>query len=277
MFDLQIDLPISQHRLDEYYGLWCYEPSRFRLFSEMISRADISQHQKSQVSSTLKYVSQSDGKSVALVLLAGSLMKQQSSMGGTSTIQARRDLRSAAMDPKVTGIILAIDSPGGTVAGTYDLAADVWEARKRKPVFAQIEDLGASAAYWVASQCTEIYANAPTAWVGSVGTIYAVYDESAKAEREGVKPVILTTGDMKGFAHPGTQITSEQIAFFQSLINEGQTYFDAAIARGRGTSVAKNSRVKSGGVFTAAEAVDLGLIDGIQSIEKTLSLFERDK
>src|SRR5581483_9650939 len=109
----------------------------------------------------------------------GMLMKGQSSMGGTSTVMARRDIRQAVADQDVAGILLAIDSPGGTVAGTDDLAAEVRQARTSKPVWAAIDDLGASAAYWVASQTQRVTVNSPTALVGSIGTLQVIRDLSA--------------------------------------------------------------------------------------------------
>src|SRR5690606_31819803 len=127
----------------------------------------------------------------------GAMTKQGSSFGGASTVRTRRAIRSAAADKSVSAIMLLIDSPGGSVSGTSDLADDVANAKKKKPVYAYIEDTCCSAAYWVASQCSAIYAN-PTAIVGSIGTYMVVADYSRMAENAGVKVHCISTGKYKG-------------------------------------------------------------------------------
>jgi signal peptide peptidase SppA len=204
-------------------------------------------------------------------------MKQQPSMGGTSTVRLRRDIRSAASDPNVSGIMLAVESPGGSAAGMLDLANEVRAARRQKPVWAQIEDLGASAAYWLASQADMVFANSAMSLVGSIGTYQVVYDYSAAAEREGVKTFLFATGPLKGAATPGTPVTAEQQADFQARVNDVQTHFDAAVRNGRGMSAAQLAAVKSGGVFPAARAAELKLIDKIQSPERTLEALANAK
>lgn len=261
-------------RLDEYFGAWAMEPERFFAGWQAITALDFARHAAAPPparTSTLEMVAGAGGRNVAVVKAAGTLMKQQSSTGGTSTVQLRRDIRQAAADPTVSGILLAIDSPGGTVAGTADLAADVAAARRKKPVWAHVDDLGASAAYWLASQADQVFANSPTALVGSIGTIMTVYDVSKAAEAEGVRPVVFATGPLKGTGTPGTPITDEQRAYMQGLVDDVQTHFDAAVRKGRGLSAAELAAVRTGAVFPAAEAKQLRLIDGIQPLDKTLA------
>lgn len=261
-------------RLDEYFGPWAYEPVRFQLAWQAAAAKNLFSHvnagpsPRPQTMTTMVPVR--GGKNVAVIEMNGSLMKQQPSMGGTSTVQLRRDIRSAASDPNVSSILISIDSPGGTVAGTQDLAKDVRDARKKKFVYAQINDLGASAAYWVASQANQVFANAPTALVGSIGTILTVYDESAAAEQAGIKALVFATGPLKGAGTPGAPVTEEQVAHFQRIVNETQTHFDAAVMKGRGLTPSQLAGVRTGGVFPAAEALDRRLIDGIQDFDSTL-------
>jgi signal peptide peptidase SppA len=202
-------------------------------------------------------------------------MKSASSMGGTSTIQLRRDIRQAAADSDIAGILLAIDSPGGTVAGTDDLAADVRAARKEKPVWAHIEDLGASAAYWLASQADQITANSNTALVGSIGTMQVIHDVSGAFEKEGVKTLLFATGSLKGLGTPGSKVTDEQITHVQNLVNSIQGSFDDAVKKGRNFSKAELTAVRHGGVLAAPAALDARLIDGIQPFQQTVSQFSK--
>jgi signal peptide peptidase SppA len=207
---------------------------------------------------------------VAVVPVVGVLTKGWTAWGG-GTAELRRDIRRLAADPHTSAVLLAVDSPGGTVAGTADLAAEVRAAAKQKPVWAHVDDLCASAAYWVACQAEKVYANSNTALIGSIGTFLTVYDQSAAFEKRGVKALHFATGPLKGAGTPGTPITDGQSAYYRSIVDAGQASFDAAVRAGRRMSHGSLARVRTGGVFPAPEAERLGLIDGIQSFDKTLS------
>ena len=267
-------------RFEDYLGAWAYEPERFRGQWELVRRTDLPLHvaaaPAARASST-DMIAAGGGKSIARVAIRGSLMKGQSSFGGTSTVQLRRDIRQAAANPDVRAILLDVESPGGTVAGTADLAAEVKAASRRKPVWAHVDDLAASAAYWVASQADMVFANDRTALVGSIGTIMTVYDYSAAAEKEGVKALVFATGPLKGAGAPGSVVTEAQQAYFQRLIDDAQRSFDAAVKAGRGLSAAELAAVRTGGVFPAGDAVGLKLIDGIRPIDRTLEALANAK
>lgn len=264
-------------RLEEFAGAWAMEPTYFAAMWEAIGRMDLTAHIRQQSEapapaprSAVEMIQARGGKSIAFVPVMGTLMKQRSSMGGTSTIQLRRDIRQAAADPNVSAILLGIESPGGATAGLYDLAADVQAAGKQKPVWSHIDDLTASAAYWIASQTSRIVANSPTAFVGSIGTIMTVYDQSGAAEQQGIKAMVFATGPLKGAGVPGSQVTPEQAAYFQGIVDGMQQHFDAAVRKGRGLTKAELETVRTGGVWKATDAQDLKLIDGIQPLSKTI-------
>lgn len=263
-------------RLTDYVGAWCVEPDRFRSMWYLTRDMDFTAHfaeASTELRAVTEMVGGPSGKSIAVVKATGLLMKGQSSLGGTSTVQLRREIRQAANDPNVAGILLAIDSPGGTVAGTDDLARDVKAAGRQKPVWAQIEDLGASAAYWLASQTQRIVANSPTALVGSIGTLQVVTDYSAAAEKAGIRTLVFSTGPLKGIGTPGTKITDEQAAHLQKIVETVQQSFDAAVQKGRGLTNKELGAVRHGGVFTAGEALDAKLIDAVQPLSKTINDF----
>lgn len=261
-------------RLHEYAGLWAIEPNAFATYWRAAQTMDLAAHIRAAApatpSSGLETVSAKSGGTVAIIRAAGPLMKAASSFGGTSTIAMRRQIRAAAADPAISGILLLIDSPGGSVAGTQDLANEVKMATRKKPVWAFVDDLGASAAYWIASQANMIFANGTTALVGSIGAVMTVYDLSAAAEKEGVKAMVFATGPLKGAGTPGSKITDEQAAYFQGLIDAAQTNFDAAVKSGRGMSQTMLNEVRTGAVFPANVALAKGLIDGIRTLESTI-------
>jgi signal peptide peptidase SppA len=212
-----------------------------------------------------------DANGIATIALNGPLMKQASSFqAGTSTVLARRALRQAANDPEVEGIMLRLDSPGGTVAGTYDLADDVWAVGNKKPVHGYIEDLAASACYAVGSQVARLTANR-NALVGSIGTYAAVRDYSQMFAREGVKVHVVRAGAAKGAGVPGTEITADQLAEIQTEINALQEQFDATVARGRKMNLEQVKQLADGRVHVGVAAQQLGLLDGVESVDAAYS------
>ena len=269
-------------RLDDYFGLWAVEENRFRAAFDRVARMDLGLHiQQSDYepkpvvvrhASSAPPAAGSHASKVAVIELTGLLVKGESSLyESTSTVRARREIRNAADDPSVGGILLVIDSPGGTAAGTADLARETLEASVKKPVFAFIEDLGASAAYYVASQTDRIYANERSALVGSIGTLMGVYDVSGAAAKEGVKALVFATGPLKGTGFPGSEVTDEQQAYLQAIVDQTQRSFDQAVREGRGLSDEDLAAVRSGAVFVAEEAQRLKLIDGVQTLDATLA------
>lgn len=261
-------------RLADYAGPWLIEPTAARDLVRFALSIDLAAHVRSGVAQPkaaappLETVAGKGGKSVAVVSVIGPMMKSASSLGGTSTVAARKAIRQAAADSTVSGILLRIDSPGGTVAGTADLAADVRAARGSKPVWAQIEDTGASAAYWVASQASQVWANAETAMVGSIGTMIRVLESAGTPDANGLREVVFATGPYKAIG--AKPMTEDEAGVVQALADALQVPFDAAVKKGRRLTDAQLAAVRTGQVWTAPEALRRKLIDGIRSTDETL-------
>lgn len=203
---------------------------------------------------------------IAVIELRGTLMKFCSSFcGGTSTTRARRAIREAVADGRVRGIMLLVDSPGGTVAGTAELADDISEANQKKPVWAYAEDFMASAAYWVSSQCARIGANR-TALVGSLGTLMGMYDYSAAFKDAGIEPKVYRTGKRKGAGFIGTKFTADDDEYFQSLAVECNSHFQTAVGIGRPRADIE-ALFADAGVYIASEAKSKRLVDDICAVE----------
>lgn len=158
VLEIHADLTTIQGAtLDQYFGPWLILEERFAQQAFAIQHMDLTAH--IQQHSRNSAVRQQHGgslqivrDSIAMIDIEGTMTKRGSSLGGGGTIFIRQQVRAAMNDPSITGILLRIDSPGGTVAGTKDLADDVHRATKTKPVMAFFEDTGASAAYYVGSQ-----------------------------------------------------------------------------------------------------------------------------
>lgn len=209
-----------------------------------------------------------DATGLAMIGIDGQMTKGESKFGGANTLAIRRQVRAATKDPDVRGIMLAIDSPGGMVAGTQELAADVEAAGRIKPTFAHVDDLGASAAYWVAAQTGRITASA-TSQIGSIGVLAVVEDTSGAAEKRGIKVHVISTGPYKG-AGLGT-VTPEHLEYFQSRVDAINAHFLEAVARGRKASLARVQEWADGRTWLADQAQRMGLIDGIARFDDAVN------
>lgn len=207
----------------------------------------------------------------AIIPLMGPLTKGGSvKFDGTSTLRTRQALRMAMRDEAVKSVLLHVDSPGGHVAGVEALAGDIALLRSRKPVLAHIDDLGASAAYWVASQADAIYAN-PTSEIGSIGTIAVLEDTSGRMDRLGVKVHVISTGPYKGVGVEGAPISETALEYLKERVAGINQHFLAAVQRGRRASAEQVQAWADGKVYLAETAHALGLIDGVQSLDDTLA------
>lgn len=278
--------PLTFARLDEYFGAWAIEERRGALLEQTIAAADMAEHVRQYAEERKKKADAKGSKQafgdgygssgyqlaggVAIIQLEGTLMKQESSFGGTSTVAARRQIKQALADPKVGGLLLVWDSPGGTSAGAGDLAETIAEATTKKPTWSYAEDCCCSAAYFGASQAEKVYANAG-ATVGSIGTYMVVRDLSGAYQKSGVKTYVVRAGEHKGAGTPGTEITAEQLAVMQDYVNEVNKPFVAAVARGRKLSSEQAATLADGKVYVGPAAIEKKLIDGVQSLDQTLS------
>jgi signal peptide peptidase SppA len=207
---------------------------------------------------------------VAVIEMSGTLMKSvEPSTGGTSMAYVRRDIRNATRDSAVKSIILKIDSPGGTVKGMDDLALEVKNANAKKKVVAYIEDLGASAAYYVAAQASNVYVNR-SGRVGSIGVFGVLADRSEQLKKKGITLHVISSGEFKGLGADGV-VSDELKAIQQEQVDALAEQFISAVSEGRNMDSESVRAVADGRIFSAQEAVSLGLADSVQSFEVTLS------
>lgn len=209
----------------------------------------------------------------AIVPIVGPMMKADSKFGGTNTVRTRQAIRAAVNDRTIERMLLYIDSPGGTVAGTDDLADDVAKAGKEKPVRAFIEDVGASAAYWVASQAQSITAT-KTSMIGSIGVIGVIEDTSGKAAMEGIRVHVLAVPAAKGAFADGAPVSEGELEEARNMVAALADHFIREVAKGRKITLAKANLLGDGKVHLAKEALSMGYIDSIATIDETLNGFE---
>src|SRR4029077_4658147 len=191
--------------------------------------------------------------------------------GGTSFGLLGEQLAAAVADPKVSTIVLDVDSPGGSVAGAPEFAAQLRAARTKKPIIAQAQFKMGSAAYWLAAPATKIHA-APSALVGSIG-IYRIHEDMSKAlATEGVTRTYISAGKHKVDGNEVTPLTDERLAGLRAPIAAASAPFIGDIAKGRGVPIASvRHGYGEGKTVTADEALALGMIDAIPTLDETVA------
>lgn len=192
---------------------------------------------------------------------------------GGAAVTEIQPVFTQAINSDSSAVVFVIDSPGGEVTGLPGLVDAVFEAKKSgKKVIAQIDGRAASAAYWLASQCDAIYCTHETDEAGSIGAIRVLTDSSKLAERDGIEILVFKTGEMKSLGVPGVPITDDMKTYIQSTVDAVYEDFSKAVQRGRKLSAEAVEAISDGRVFRATEAKQLGLIDGIQSLDTTLAM-----
>ncbi len=213
---------------------------------------------------------------VGIVPISGVIAKYSSQVNdisqpqGTSCDAILQGMRAALADPSVHAIMLQIESPGGAVAGVADTAAIIKAADAVKPVVAFIDDMGASAAYWLGVGARTVYATA-TAVVGSIGVLGVMVDSSKQASERGLVVHKIASGPEKGAGIPGTAISEADRAAAKQRIDYLASMFFATVQSGREMDATELAAVTTGGVWIGAQAKEKGLIDGVRTYDQVMS------
>lgn len=193
-----------------------------------------------------------------------------SGLMGYNTIRARLD--TALADTEVRGIALMVNSPGGEVAGMFDLADRIYEARNVKPIWAILDESAYSAAYALASSA-EVVTVPRTGGTGSIGVI-AVHAEYSKAlDKAGVTVTVMRYGEKKARGNDVEPLRDEDREEAQADIDKIGEEFIALVARNRGID-ARAIRDQQAATFMGESGVDRDLADFVASPDEALQLFE---
>ena len=200
---------------------------------------------------------------VAIIPIKGVLVHGQSWCwwGETSYGDLRALMKLALADAEVSAIVLHVDSPGGEVAGCFDLADDIYEMRGTKPIVAIIDEYCCSAAYALASSADKMVAPR-TAVIGSIGVITMHLDVTAALEKAGLKVTTVQFGDQKSDSYPTTVLSDDARKRMQTDIDRLGEMFVALVARNRDIDP-DAVRATQAGVFLGAAAVKAGLADAV--------------
>jgi signal peptide peptidase SppA len=211
------------------------------------------------------------GSKVAVIPVQGSIQKRGGYCSlGTKDLLAH--LAAANRDPEISAIVLDIDSPGGQVDGTEEFARAVRSSAK--PVVAYIDGLGASAAYWIASQAKSIYLNSETTgYAGSLGVLCMSIDQSSFLEKNGLKVEILRSSRAvdKARLNSVEPLTDERRAQVIADLDVIARTFISAVEAGRAGKLSTKEDVFTGKVYHGADAKKHGLVDGFGSLQDAVN------
>lgn len=179
-------------------------------------------------------------------------------------------LRAAFEDDNTKGVILRINSPGGSPVQSSLVFEEIRRLRAKNPdipLYVVVEELCASGAYFVAAAADQIYVN-PASLVGSIGVLMDGFGFTEVMKKIGVERRLITAGENKGMLDPFSPVTAGQAAHTKAMLADVHKQFIAAVKQGRGTKLAKApAEIFSGLIYTGAKSVELGLADDFGSVE----------
>ena len=189
-------------------------------------------------------------------------------------------LKTAREDKSVKGVIIRVDSPGGTISGSDQIHNEIVKYRDdtNQPAVAFMQGVAASGGYYSSVACNEIIAE-PTAITGSIGVImeYLVLQQLLE-DKLGINPIVVKEGAKKDWPNPFQMLTDEQLQYMQQrIIDPAYNRFVKVVVDGRGSlTEADVRRLADGSIYWADKALEEKLIDGIgyltDAIDKTKSL-----
>lgn len=212
----------------------------------------------------------SSGGTIAVIPVTGVISQHSDWYSDTSVDDLTMDLMMALNDPSVAAILLAIDSPGGSVYGVQEVAQLILSAREQKPVVALANSLAASAAYWIGCSASEFYCT-PSGEVGSIGVWQAHMDMSGLLQNVGVNVTLISAGEYKVEGNPYQPLDDDAMGFMQSRVNEYYGSFLAGVAAGRGVQPDDVQKgMGQGRVLGALAAKKANMIDGLATMPQII-------
>ncbi len=207
----------------------------------------------------------SSGKHTALVDIAGVIAAR----GDASAERVTSALQAAFKDKNTQGVILRINSPGGSPvqAGIiYDEIRRLRLANPSIPMYAVVEDICASGGYYIAAAADRIYVDKASI-VGSIGVIMDGWGFTGVMQKLGVERRVLAAGENKAFLDPFSPLEENHKKHAQTLLADIHAQFIDVVRKGRGTRLKETPDMFSGLIWTGATSVEVGLADGLGSLE----------
>jgi len=198
-----------------------------------------------------------ESKQVALIRIEGMIMDSKDTIA---------ELKEYAKDPFIKAIVLRIDSPGGAVVPAQEIYKEIKKTAQKKNVIVSMGSVAASGGYYIASPATKIIAN-PGTLTGSIGVIMEVPNVGGLMDKLGIKTEVVKSGRHKDMASVFRGIGKEERAILQEVLDNVHEQFIKAVAEGRAMLYDDVKKIADGRVFTGEQALTVGLIDELGSLE----------
>jgi len=205
------------------------------------------------------------GKHTALVELRGVI----SAEGDASSDDMIDALKAAFEDRNTAGVVLRVNSPGGSPVQAGIIHDEIRRLRAEHPgtpLYAVVEDICASGGYYVAAAADRIYVD-KASLVGSIGVLIEGFGFTGAMEKLGIERRLLTAGQNKGFLDPFSPLPEEQREHAQRMLGEIHRQFVDVVRKGRGERLKETPEMFSGLVWTGERSIELGLADATGSLE----------
>lgn len=176
------------------------------------------------------------------------------------------DIRMFREDENIRAIILRIDSPGGGIGPSQEIYRELMKTRDKKQVVASMGSVAASGGYYIAAAARGIVAN-PGTITGSIGVIMEYANLMEIAEKIGISPVVIKSGEFKDMGSPLREIKESEKALFQALVDELHAQFVADAARGRNINPETMAELADGRIYTGQNALQLKLVDRLGNLD----------
>jgi len=212
------------------------------------------------------------GEAVAIVQVEGAILSGSPPVspfeeGGAYSDQIVEHLEQAQEDASVKAIVLRVNSPGGSVVASDEIYQKILEVEK--PIVVSMGELAASGGYYVSAPADVIMAN-PATLTGSIGVITQMPNLEELLEKIGVEVVVIKSGIHKDEGSPFREMTEEEKAIWQSIIDEAYGQFVAIVAEGRDLPEEEVREIADGRIYTGKQAMELGLVDELGNLPEAI-------
>lgn len=252
-----------------YTSHWMLEPHAFAELQSLFQR--LSSGEVIERRAETQREAPKAPKAIAVIPIVGVIAKRPGWYTDVSSDRVGEAFDAAISDDRVKSIVLDIDSPGGQVYGTPELARKIYDARGTKPVVGIANSMAASALYYIGSAADRLYVT-PSGDVGSIGVYTMHVDQSKMLEELGIKVSIIKAGKFKAEGNPFEPLSDEGREYIQRDVDDIYADFVADVAKQRGVSKSDVvAHFGEGRTLSARNAVAAGMADGVATFEQVVA------
>jgi len=224
--------------------------------------------QRRQMDEAINFKKVLDRDRLELVSIDGVITGARASASGAMAVRDR--LRELIEEDSVKGVLLSINSPGGTVGASKELYAAVKDLSEKKPVVVSMLDQATSAGYYTASSATKIYANAGTL-TGSIGVILSGFNAKELLNKVGIQSQTIKTGPYKDIFSSFRDLSDAERQLLQDLLQNTYQEFITDVAQGRKLDLEVVRKLADGRIYTGRQAKENKLVDVIGTLDEAVA------